>query len=77
MEIIIVKLLSVSVVRVLSLLTYTRSPFSLYFSHKQVIASTKTLVNEMLFQTSELMAVCWQNSALTSYKRRLLPGFFA
>lgn len=60
-----IKLLSVFVVYVLSLLTWTLSPFYLFFSHKQVIASTKTLVNEMFFQTSELMAVCWQNSALT------------
>lgn len=53
-------------------------PSPLFFPHtnKLVVASTKGLVNELLFQTSELIAVCWQNHALTSHRLRLLPGVF-
>lgn len=78
MEIVIVKPRTGLAVHFLSLLAHARSP-PRFISHtnKLVVASTKSLVNELLFQTSELIAVCWQNSALTSYKLRLLPGFFA
>lgn len=55
----------------------TPSPPSILISlTNKWVVSTKSLVNE-LFQTSELIAVCWQNTALTSsYKLQLLPGFF-